>query len=1018
MNLTAFAVRQYRFTLVLFTGVAVLGVLSFLQVPRSEDPIIQPPVYSIIVVDSGATPEDLEKLVVRPLEDAIKELDDLEEIRSTVRSGLAVVTAEFRYGVDTDRKYDDVLRQLNAERSSLPATIQSIDVERVQTFNVAIVQFALVSPSAGYATLQDLAEDLRKQLETVDGVRRVEKDAYPEKQVRVTLDIDRIRELHIPLSRILNAVSADNANIPGGGIEAGARRFSLRTTALFEDLAEIRNVALTNGGTSVVRLGDVAEVEWDYAEAEYFGTFRGEPAVFVTVKPQEGRSVLPIREAIRPIVERFRASLPAAVRLETGFDQTKNIEARLTQLQRDFLLAFGLVLLTILPLGFRASLLVLVSIPLSLAIGFALLLYTGYTLNQLSIVGMVIALGLLVDDAVVVVENIARFRREGYSPIRAAIEATQQIALAVIGTTATLLLAFLPLLMLPGGAGEFIRSLPIAVVYTVLASLLISLTIVPFLASRMLGGRGVEQANFLLRALQWTIHHSYRPVLEIAMRHRVATLAVAFGLALASLGLVPVIGFSLFPKSGAPVFAIRINGDEGTSIARVAEIVQLLETRLRATPEVSWWTANVGRGNPQVYYNEIRQEQKANFGEIVVGLTVREEEEIAHVADSIRLATRSITGAQIIVKEFENGPPIDAPIEIRLFGEDLDRLSEVSRQVERLMLETPGTRDVDNPLRVRRTDLTVRIDKDRANLLGVSELDFGQAVRLGFAGLTATHYREPDGDEYPIQLVLPKDERATLASWPLIEVPTASGEYVPVDHVGELLFESNLAVIERHDRQRCVTLSSFVGAGFNTDRVTQALEAKLRAPGVIPEGFRIEFGGEAESRQESFAGINGAIVIAIFGILAVLILEFRSFRGTLIVASVIPFGLIGGLVGLWLTNYTLSFTACIGFVALIGIEIKNSILLVDFTDQLRRQGLDLDQAIQKAGELRFLPVVLTTFTALGALLPLILEGSSLYSPLAVVIAGGLISSLLFSRVVTPVMYSLLPPGEEKEEAGR
>jgi multidrug efflux pump subunit AcrB len=310
-----------------------------------------------------------------------------------------------------------------------------------------------------------------------------------------------------------------------------------------------------------------------------------------------------------------------------------------------------------------------------------------------------------------------------------------------------------------------------------------------------------------------------------------------------------------------------------------------------------------------------------------------------------------------------------------------------------------------------RTDLRVKLDRGAAALLGVPEAAVDQATRLAFAGLEVTRFRESDGDEYNLTLTLPRGERATLTNWSKLHVPTLTGGYEPIGQVAQLEFSSAPPLIQRFNRQRTVTVTSQVRTGFLTDNVTRDVAARL-AKKEWPRGYRFEFGGEVESRKESFGGLGTAILVAVFGILTILVLEFRSFRGTLVVASVIPLGVVGGLVGLWLTGYSLSFTASIGFIALIGIEIKNSILLVDFTNQLREQGVPLAEAIERAGEIRFLPVVLTTLTALGALLPLAVQGSAMYSPLAIVIIGGLISSLLLSRLVTPVMYSLLPPAEE------
>jgi multidrug efflux pump subunit AcrB len=672
------------------------------------------------------------------------------------------------------------------------------------------------------------------------------------------------------------------------------------------------------------------------------------------------------------------------------------------------LIALALVLVTVLPLGLRASLLVMVSIPLSLAIGVSLLHFTGYTLNQLSIVGLVIALGLLVDDSIVVVENIARFRRAGYAPLAAATQATQQIAVAVLGTTFTLLFAFLPLLALPGGPGMFIRSLPLAVVYTVLASLLVALTIMPFLASRLLTAHAAPEGNWLLRTLQNLIHHTYRPLLHWCMLHRGQTLVLAGVLFAASLGLVPVIGFSLFPTAGIPQFLVQIETPEGTSLGATDAIAREVESRLSPLPFVRSIQTNIGRGNPQTYYNTPQENQRANYAEILATLHRYDAHQSPLDLATVLRATESIPGAEITVREFENGPPIAAPIEVRIFGDDLAGLSRIAAEVEALLHRLPGTTAVKNPVRVARTDLQLVIDRPKAALLGVPLSEIDRVARLGVAGLPASRFIEADGDGYGIRVMVPRGERGDLSQWNRLHVSSLSGASLPLAQVASLEFSRSPNTISRYDRERYTHVTARVLPGFNTGKLTTEVSRQLQAI-TLPPGFRFEFGGEVESSKESFGGIGSAIIVAIFGVLAVLVLEFRSFRGTLIVASVIPLGVIGGLAALYLTGYTLSFVATVGFIALIGIEIKNSILLVDFTNQLRERGVPLREAIEQAGEIRFLPVVLTTFTALGALLPVALEGSGLFSPLAVVIIGGLISSLLLSRLVTPVMYSLIPP---------
>jgi multidrug efflux pump subunit AcrB len=1017
MKLTEFSVRHPQFTVLVFLALASVGGLAFLEIPRAEDPDPKFPGATVIVQFPGANQRDLEEQVARPIEDAIAELERVEKIITQVQDGVAVINVDFTYGSDADDKYDEVLRQVTAVRGELPAELQSIEVRRFRTTDVALVQAALVSDTADYGRLGDLAEALRKRLERVPGVRRAEETAFPARQVRVELDLERMAALALPLGRVLDALGGDNLNLPGGAVELGDRRFNLKTSGYYTSLDQIRATPLTGDGAAVVRVGDVANVRWDYEDLEYFARLDGRRAVWVTATMKDGQKVVRVRDRVAAALAEFRALVPAEVELAEPFDQSRNIARRLGTLQRDFLIALGLVLLTVLPLGLRASMLVMFSIPLSLAMGVALLHFTGQTLNQLSIVGLIVALGLLVDDSIVVVENIARFRRQGVAPIEAAVQGTQQIAVAVVGTTATLLFAFLPLLALPGGPGMFIRSLPLAVVYTVAASLLVALTIVPFLASRALTGRENPEGNALLRLTNRIINATYRPALHWSMRHRGATLVGAGALFLGSLALVPVIGFSLFPVAGIPQFRIAVSAPEGTSVAATDALAREIETRLGRFDFIASVMTNVGRGNPQVYYNVPRESQRANVAELIVTLRRYDPKTAPAQFEAVRAALEDLPGATIVVKEYTNGPPIAAPIEVRIFGEDLDALARLAAQVEGLLAAVPGATGIDNPLRLPRTDLRLAIDRPQAAMLGVPLAEIDRAARFGVAGLIATRYRDEEGDAHAVRVLPARGDRADLAALPRIHVATTEGRAVPLAQLAALEFEPAPNQISRFDRERYVGLTAEVVTGFNTGRVTAEIARRLEEL-PLPPGYRIAFGGEVESSAESFGGIGTAIVVALFGVLAVLVLEFRSFRGTLVVASVLPLGAIGGIVALALAGYTLSFTAAIGFIALVGIEIKNSILLVDFTNQLRQQGVALREAIERAGEVRFLPVVLTTLTALGALAPVAIEGSGLYSPLAVVIMGGLVSSLLLSRLVTPVVYSLLPPPAPEPGEGR
>ncbi len=1011
MKLAEFSVKNWQFTVVLFSMLAALGLASWANIPRLEDPPLDFPTFTVVAVYPGANPTDLERLVVIDVEKKLDELDDVKSIDSRIKDGVASIRIEFEANKDADQKYNDVVREVNALRPKLPTELTRLDVLRATTLDVNIVQVALLSDAASYRSLDSLGEELTDRLKAVPGVRESERWGAPERQVEVELDLGRLAQLHLPVGLVMNAIGGESADIPAGSVEAGRRAFGVRSSGSYETLDEVRGTVVRAGDGRLVRVGDLGVVRWGYADSTYRARYNGHRAVFVTANQQAGTTVQTVRDGIVVAIDRFERQLPRGVKLTRGFDQAENVNRRLGRLGEDFLIAIGLVALTLLPLGLRAAAIVMISIPLSLAIGLTGMAWTGFTLNQLTIVGMVIALGLLVDDSIVVVENISRFRRAGHERREAAILATRQIWVAVLGATATLVFAFVPLLFLPGGPGRFIRSLPVSVVCCVLASLFVSLTIIPWLASLLLPRTEHAEGNRALRAFDRAIHRTYAPVLDHALHRPGRTLAIAVALVVISLATVPIVGFSLFPKAETPQFHVDITAPEGASIAVTDSAARFAERVITAHPQVEVIYTSVGHDNPTIYYNIRPRIDNPRAGQLFVLLRSHDAGANARLLDSLRTELARYPGAELALREFEQGPPVDAPIALRVEGSSLDSLRRIAAQVEAVLDSTPGTQYVTNPMRLARSDLRVGIDRGKAGLLGIPTLEIDRTVRLGLAGLEAGRLREADGKESAIVVRLARTGRASPADLERVYVASNNASLTPLAQVANLRFEKAVPEMQRYDRIRAVTVSANVKTGFNTDRVTRIALSQIQKL-ALPNGYRLVAAGEIESRQESFGGIGGAVLVAIFGILAILVLEFRTFRSTLIVASVIPLGIAGGILALLLTGYTLSFTSMVGFVALIGIEIKTSILLVDLTNQLRAQGMPLDDAIRKAGEVRFLPIVLTSMTAIGGLLPIALQGSSLYSPLAWVIIGGLISSTLLARIVTPVMYRLITPHVE------
>ena len=1009
MKISESAVRNYQFTIVIFLLLTALGVYSYLKIPQAEDPEFPISIFPVIAIYPGASPADIEQLVVDRVEDALNELEDIIKLKSEIKDGVAVVVVEFSSATDPDKKYDEILRQLNSIKQSLPQDLYSIEALKIQAGNTNIVQSALVSDSSDYRTLAKYIEDLRDDIASVPGVRKAEAVAYPAQELRIAVDPARLAQLRLSVTQVISAVQGENANIPGGIVEIGPKKFNVRTSGNYKSLDEVSTTVVGSGSGRIIRLGDLAEISWKDEDPRYLGRYNGHRAAFLIASMKSGENIHQVRNSIYAVFDGFEKTLPAGMTLERGFDQSANVKNKLGRLQKDFLFAFLLVLITLIPLGLRASGTVLISIPLSVLIGITGLYLVGFSINQLSIVGAVISLGLLVDDSIVVVENITRWIRGGTKAVDAAIQATRQIGPAVLGCTATLILAFLPLMFLPGKAGKYMRTLPTSVTFIVLGSLFVALTIIPFIASLIFRDNVDPEGNRVLKALNRGIDFTYGRALQWSLRNPAVTVTIAAILFFSSLFLTGPIGFSLFPKAGLPQFLITVETPRGSNIGETGKVVRYVESVLDGKPEVRYYMSNIGKGNPMIFYNSFQKSEQSTLGEVMCELKTSSQEELDTFIGNLRDVFDKYVNAKIYVYEFENGSPIDAPIAMRLIGENLDSIKVYASAIEDIMNETAGTTYVRNPLSQSLTELRVVINSDKAGIYGIPAIEIDRTVRLALSGIQAGKYRDPDGKEYAINVRLPKGETNTLSMLEDVYISSLTGAQVPLSQLARIEFGDSPTLIQHYNRERSMTISASVRRGYNTDRVTREVLAGLEQL-RLPSGFRIIPAGEIESRQESFSGIGTAIIIAIFGIFAILILEFGTFRSTLIVLSVIPLGIIGGLAALFLAGYTLSFAAAIGFVALIGIEIKNSILLVDFTNQLRQQGTTLDEAILKAGEIRFLPVLLTTLTAIGGLFPIALGRSMLYSPLAWVIIGGLVTSTLLARLVTPVMYKLLPPG--------
>jgi multidrug efflux pump subunit AcrB len=1010
MHIAEIAIRRWQLTLVLFTLLCALGFSAFQQVPRAVDPHFSMPVVSIVASQPGADAAEIEQTITKPIEELVQGLEDVQSVNSTSSDGNALIRAEFDWSGDPDQYFNDTVREVTAIRTQLPADLQRLQFEKIRTTNTSILQIALLSETASWYRMEKYARDISEALGRYKEVRQADVYGLPQPEISVSINSGRLAELRIPANAVVDAIRLAGADVPAGAVTSGARRFNIEAGGAFRDLDRIRNLPIrTNDGT-LLRVGDVADIKMGSAEQRVKVSHNGQRGVFITANQKQGTDATKLRNRLMEELELQKKLLPPDIKAVVQFDQSRDIRKRLRELARDFTLALFLVLITLLPLGWRASVIVMISIPLSVASGLLAISAYGFNLSQLVVAGFILTLGLLVDDSIVVVENIARHLRMGKGRNEAAIDGTKEITMAVLGSTGVLVFAFLPLFFLPEGAGKFTQSFIGTIVATITASMIVSLTIVPFLASRILKREEHEGGNPILQWLMLKIDRFYHPLLHWALDRPRRSVWGALAVTCAAFLLIPLLGFSLFPNADTSYFRVTVESEQGASIAETGRIVRQVSEILKTESAIKVRAENVGAYNPPVFYNVFQRGENPTHGEVLAIMDDWEGSKSRAMIDRLRKKFDEISGARIKLVLFQNGAPLNAPIEFRVYGPDQDELRRVAAKMELALRETPGARDVNNPVAFDRIDLDVRVDDAKAALLDVPAGAARRAIRLAISGERAGTFRDEEGDSYPIIVRHPLSDTQPISALESIYVSNRSGQAVSLAEISNPTLESTPAAIYRYNLQRNVSVTAQVSDGAIISKVNLDAQEKMDAIPLKP-GYSIAVGGEAEKINETFAGFGPVVMVALFSIFAILVAEFGRFKEALVVAGVIPLGTFGGLIALVVTGNNLSFLAVIGFIALIGIEIKNSILLVDFTSQLRASGYALREAIEKAGEVRFLPVLLTSVTAIGGLMPLALFGGSLYGPLAIVLIGGLISSTLLSRIVTPAMYLLVVRGD-------
>lgn len=1003
MKLPVLAIKNPQFTFTVVLLLVLVGIVSYFNMPRSEDPQFDLPITLVEVIYPGASATDVETLVVDALEAEISEIDHIKKIESEVRNGSARVTIEFKYGVNAEAVYNEVKQAVSSVKPSLPEGVQELLVIKATPTSVAIAQLALWNAQGDYKEMEYYAKQLEKRLEAIKSVRKASIWGYPQQIVAVDLNLSLLKQYQLSVLDIERVLKGRALNITPGFVDASIRRFNVKASGNFNNLSDLADTIVTSTEDYVLRLKDIAQVSFDDLEPTYLGFYQDKPVIFLTIEQAERTNIFNVTELVEQEVIRFKEAIPSSIHIDFLFKQSDSVEVRVDGFFDNLWQGLILVgLMSLLFLGVREALVVITAIPISFLMAIGWIDFTDFGLQQMSIVGLIIALGLLVDNAIVVTESIHRETHQSPTTRHAAALGTSKVGWAIVSGTMTTMLAFLPMLLLASNIGDFVRSMPVTVVMVLLASLLIALTLTPLLASKLF--KLSDKSNPpKIKTLQHYLNRFasgwYTRFLTRFIAWKWLVIIVAIAVLMAMFSLFPKVGVSLFPKAEKPMLLIDVETPDNSSFSYTKNVMQSVATQLKQHALIDKIALNVGNSNPRIYYNEIPKRGRVKFGQILVVLNKYDVSESTQLVNDLREEFSTWTQAKIRVKEFTQGPVTDQPITVRLISDSLTDLEQVARDVEYFLANTKGVINITNPIGEANTELTMTVDYDKA---GMSQVDINQldnTLKVILSGTRIGQFNDVNGEDYAIVI---RNEKSDMSILDDVEITNKNGDKIPLNQLAEFSLSKGRSDFFHYQQLRMAKVSADAAQGYGIYDLTQEL-VEFLAQYSLPKGMYFTLGGEEESRQESFSGLMQIMLITAIGIFSVLVLQFKSFLQPLIIFSSIPFAIAGAIVGLFLTGLSFSMMAFIGLISLFGIVVNNAIILIDTANRHMDAGVEPEGAIVLASSIRFTPILLTTLTTVAGLIPLTLLGGGLWQPLGVVIISGLCVSALSSFLLVPVL---------------
>ncbi|MDQ3700646.1 MAG: efflux RND transporter permease subunit, partial [Chloroflexota bacterium] len=983
-------------------------------------PAVNFPVVLVSIPYPGAGPEVVETLVTKPVEDAVAGLANLDKITSFSSEGLSNVTIQFTDAADSQTAAIEVEKRVNAARATLPTDILPPTVLKFDFTQQPIMNLALSGERSPEQLYRLADERIRNRLETLNGVGQVTIFGGLQREIQVSVDPARLRAYGLTLQQVTQALGAENVNLPGGQVLEPQKNYNLRVDAKFRSPGDIESTvisSLPSGGA--VRVRDVAAVVDGFKEQTLLSRVNGKDAVGITITKQSTANVTNTAAAVRAETTRIQETLPEDVELDIITDDSVFIRNSLTGVQRTLIEAIiltGLVLLVFLH-SWRSTAIVLLAIPTSLVATFATMWLQGFTLNFLTTLALTLTIGILVDDSIVVLENIYRHLAKGESPRLAAINGRAEIGLAAISITLVDVVVFTPVALLSGQVGQFFRQFGFTVVAATLFSLVISFTLTPLLASRWLRAED-EHGKGLLAAFGrrfdrgfGALERRYASTLRWALRFRWLVILGAFvtlaaGIALPAVGIVKT---EFFPQQDEGVFTLFVEMSPGTNLTTTEAATRQVEQKLLAVPEVETVFTAVGRG-------EDTTQRQSRFGQLSVTLKEKRlrTRTAAQVARSARSFADGIPGAKVRPGVPGAGGGTTQPIQFRIFGDDLATLNRLSSEATAKISALGTLEDITNSGQAGAPEYVITIDRQRASDLGLTAAQVASTVRTAYAGSIATQLRRDNvvgtSTGIDVRVQLTEDIRGDLSK--LESVPLLSpvrGGQVLLGQIATISPAQGPSQIQREDRQRVITIGAGIVEGAVLGDVSTQVDGALKQV-QWPAGYRYQIGGETEQQNDTFREFGSALLLSIVLVYMLLVALYESLLYPLVVLFALPLALVGAMGGLAITRETLNLFSLIGVILLTGLVGKNSILVVDYTNSLRRQGMSRLEALLTAGPARLRPILMTSAALIFAQIPLVLkleEGSEVQAPLGAVVMGGMITSTFLALVFVPAMYTVI-----------